>query len=704
MSLYSPASIPLDELPRDIADNSDEMSTVSSTSRYSGLTRLDVAEQIWKRSREAQEAYATAVCGQGRPNATEAERHKHWKSEIGRLAHDAPRLFDGIPPTVLAAKVCPHWWCQHGCTSMDMSIPEDIRPRCHWIHPAIIDYTMMNKLGQEFASDTKRTKDCIQIMPNVNRCHHFAYNGQCMHDEFDRVTGQQISWCRKGHASLKDTFDNFLNTHRHGANLLFETETGLFFHMEEVELVTLLEQDMQRSFWFYKPLTTDNYHDWKRLYLSRFDWHPEGITVKERDRHLQFFTVEDPDDKDLLDSKQKALYRLLQYHDIRSVKDEIDFLRHDRNVRKAEKANRRSQRSHSLPRTSSRASSSLGPTPQPQVYHAPAEYNPHLSDSASKVSVGTSSDATNSEVLWPGNEEIRPDDSVSNVGVNSQPPWPTRAPPKPRTTVPTLEAIHEAPLPVKARPTSSPFDMTKAATADIFDAQPTAPKAPPAAIKGRTADSRAPSPAMAINTKQVAAKAPPVPEYFSDARSHVTAYTAMSAPPTTRSVKAPPPTLDSSAEVVPFRIHERGQLFTLASRQYEDTNVAMVNVGVTNTVKAAERQVLVKSIVRSVTECWTPDTPDSQRCRVLKLLKEQWTRELQGSEPSLWPHCSSMFIAKFTALGVMVNELPHEMHAQFANSVIWSENGNILDTWFAVNRHMTRLGIHDIASRNIIDT
>ena len=81
---------------------------------------------------------------------------------------------------------------------------------------------------------------------------------------------------------------------------------------------------------------------------------------------------------------------------------------------------------------------------------------------------------------------------------------------------------------------------------------------------------------------------------------------AVSAPPDMRSanapVKAPPPSLDDtggdSKETVPFRINERGQPITLATRQYDNMNVTIINVGHANTAKAAEQQVLIKGVIR----------------------------------------------------------------------------------------------------------
>ena len=429
------------------------------------------------RSREAQERYLSAMdMRHCRPCTTETERHKHWKSEIGKLAHNAPRLFVGIPPTVLAAKVCPHWWCQHGCASMDKSIPEDRRPRCHWIHPAVIDYTMMNQLGREFANDIERTKDCVQIMPNVNRCHHFAYNGQCMHDVFDKVTGQQTQWCKKGHESLTATFDTFLNTHSHGANLLFETETGLFYKMEEVDLVALLQRDIQASFWFYKPLTTEHYHDWKRLYSHKFGWDPTAISIRERDWYLQRYTVVDTDDMATLDAMQREIYRALPYPNMRSVANELEMYR-AMHMDRRDRREGRAHRSQSLPRRRQ--------YDRPMSAHSNERSSPAPSSlpppSSGQSTVSQSSTSTVSEVLLQ-TEDISPDDSASNIGFTLRNPPPLRPPPR------AMESIPEG-----GQPTAAEQPVTQA-------------KAPPLAITAKTRPVSAPP---VQPTVPVAAKGPP---------------------------------------------------------------------------------------------------------------------------------------------------------------------------------------------------
>ena len=178
------------------------------------------------------------------------QRGTRWRTEIGQKAHFAPRLFKGLPPTAIAAKVCPFWFCQHSCASMDMSIPEDRRPACNLCHPQYID-ELGGWLDKEFANNPITTQDIIQVMPNNNRCHHFACNGWCMHDEFDKNTGQKIGWCKKSPASLEEAFDVFLRTHPHGAGLLYQTQAGLFYRPDNLDLMPLIQQDMQNSFWFF---------------------------------------------------------------------------------------------------------------------------------------------------------------------------------------------------------------------------------------------------------------------------------------------------------------------------------------------------------------------------------------------------------------------------------------------------------------------
>ena len=258
---------------------------------------MDIAESILRRSQAAQESYARTLVRKGvitpaPEHFDHQQRQRHYKTEIGQKAHDAQRMFIGIPPTVAASKVCPHWFCQHSCASLDASIPKERRPICNLCHPQYIDYELFGRMGREFAVDPDMTIGCVQVMPNVNRCHRFAYNGWRGHDDFDEH-GNQTAFCRKGNASLQATFDTFLQTHPHGAGLLFETQTGLFHKPDDMDMIDIIEKDMQKSFWFFKPMATEDYHDWKRYVTSRqINLTPQSIAATMRDSIIASHTVE----------------------------------------------------------------------------------------------------------------------------------------------------------------------------------------------------------------------------------------------------------------------------------------------------------------------------------------------------------------------------------------------------------------------------
>ena len=171
--------------------------------------------------------------------------------------------------------------------------------------------------------------------------------------------------------------------------------------------------------------------------------------------------------------------------------------------------------------------------------------------------------------------------------------------------------------------------------------------------------------------------------------------------------KAPPPPLEFADnrdynpfhEVVPFRILERGDFVSLANRQYDNLQVAIIDVGYANATTTAEREVLVKSVIRSVTNAWTMATTDREKFRDLEVLEQTWTKDFMETPDSVKYHTAPIAVAQFTALGIMVKTLPNDMQLQFDGSFFWSEQNNILDTWHSVARNMARRGATHVYSR-----
>ena len=164
------------------------MSTVSnaSTAKFVGESSLGMAERIISDMKTAKERYETDLIERriiAPAPADSPDIVRYYRTELGNKAHFGPRLYRHLPPTVIAQRVCMHWFCQHSCQSLDTNIPFHKRPVCNLVHPAIIDYELVSRLGLEFAEDTTRTQGCIQLAPNTNRCHFFAYNGWCGHRE-----------------------------------------------------------------------------------------------------------------------------------------------------------------------------------------------------------------------------------------------------------------------------------------------------------------------------------------------------------------------------------------------------------------------------------------------------------------------------------------------------------------------------------------
>ena len=107
-----------------------------------------------------------------------------------------------------------------------------------------------------------------------------------------------------------------------------------------------------------------------------------------------------------------------------------------------------------------------------------------------------------------------------------------------------------------------------------------------------------------------------------------------------------------------------------------------------------------------MTGAWTNDTPVQERYGQLELLEQKWATDLRNTPDEVAGHTAPLTVAQFTALGIMVRELPEDLQQTFAGSYIWSERGNVLDTWQSVARNMASMGVRFVYNRqaNIIST
>ena len=146
-----------------------------------------------------------------------------------------------------------------------------------------------------------------------------------------------------------------------------------------------------------------------------------------------------------------------------------------------------------------------------------------------------------------------------------------------------------------------------------------------------------------------------------------------------------------SDDRVVYSIIERGQFVTLANRDYDGNSSAIVSLGYSATLRSAEQTLLVRGAIRSITAAWTAETTTEEKAQTLVKLLNQWEREAMYTE--LWEYEGPLITAKITAVGSLVSELPLGLHSIFANSIIWSKQGQICDTWHSVARNMKDRGL-----------
>ena len=132
---------------------------------------------------------------------------------------------------------------------------------------------------------------------------------------------------------------------------------------------------------------------------------------------------------------------------------------------------------------------------------------------------------------------------------------------------------------------------------------------------------------------------------------------------------------------------------TLGKQDYDERTYAIVDIGYGASMKMAKQEIMVKSVVRSIADAWPASATPTDKCQTLKNLLAKWTNEILTTSPVLWRHLATIVIAQVTAIGIMAKELPIELHGEFADTLVWSDRGNILDSWHSVVKSLEKRGL-----------